>query len=495
MKILFLFVFVSINLFAAKVDTLKVYLNPELLGSFSGTVKIKAKGLSISKKEVVIPRIDAKAQFVQKLEKEINAGSILADLVFYTPSEFDRVELDDDSFVIETVKIKIGDAQGSYPAMFSSIKQKRPKLSKKVKEINCSNQIQATVESNVLILDLRAVKTLAGCASMAVFNPENVKNLEGYLNPARNRKGKNRNKYSIEDDITIGGEYAAQLDEEYKKEGILLTPENDEMAAYLQKQMEKIASVAGPVEGVVITPKVRVINANILNAFALPGGHVFVYKGLLDSAESEAAIMGVLGHEWAHVTHRHGTKGVSRANRIIIPMYAGAIVGAIISETSKNWKAKLAGNLLSLSSIFVGYTTIMGQGREAEREADLAGAKYAYHAGFHPTGIADMFTTFSKKSPKTPSKLEKLFSSHPSHDERISSNKRNVGSVFELKEDFIFETTSDFRTAYASMPQMPDSSDAATDKVAEALVSKLEEMSGAFLMKDQFMKDILESKN
>jgi predicted Zn-dependent protease len=61
-----------------------------------------------------------------------------------------------------------------------------------------------------------------------------------------------------------------------------------------------------------LKPRVFVINANVLNTFALPGGNVYVFRGLIDSAQSEAEVMGVLGHEWAQVTARYGTKGMSK---------------------------------------------------------------------------------------------------------------------------------------------------------------------------------------
>ena len=110
------------------------------------------------------------------------------------------------------------------------------------------------------------------------------------------------------------------------------------MTVYLQRQMDKIANVADVPrtshkknnigQEMNIRPKVHVVNADVLNAFALPGGNIYVFRGLLERAESIDSVMGVLGHEWAHVTARHGTKNVSRSIKMI---YGSLIIYGILN--------------------------------------------------------------------------------------------------------------------------------------------------------------------
>lgn len=122
----------------------------------------------------------------------------------------------------------------------------------------------------------------------------------------------------------------------------------------------------------------RVLNDPVVNAFALPGGFVYVTRGLLAHMNSEAELVGVLGHEIGHVTARHGVNQMSKAQLAVI----GLGVAAILSEDVEEAAAPLA---LGLGLLFLKFS------RSDEAQADALGFRYASHAGYPPAAMAEVF--------------------------------------------------------------------------------------------------------
>ncbi len=142
---------------------------------------------------------------------------------------------------------------------------------------------------------------------------------------------------------------------------------------------------------------VRVVRSDIINAFAIPGGRIFIFKGLIDNAKSEAEVAGVLAHEMGHVQERHPLAGALKQFGL------STIIRALSGGSDL---AGAAGLLASFS-----YT------RTAEEEADHIAAGILKQSGYGTEGLAQFFKRLNKKGLKLPA----LLSTHPTNDQRVKS--------------------------------------------------------------------------
>ena len=167
----------------------------------------------------------------------------------------------------------------------------------------------------------------------------------------------------------------------------------------------------------------RVVNSADVNAFALPGGFLYVHRGLIEAARTEGELAGVLAHEMAHVALRHGTAQVSKAYAAQLGLGAlGQVLGGGRSrQSSQVWN--VVGNL-GLSTLFLKFS------RNAEEEADSLGARMMAEAGYDPVEMANFFDLLQAQQRRNPSSVEQFFSSHPApanRSQHIRSEARSLG--------------------------------------------------------------------
>jgi predicted Zn-dependent protease len=145
----------------------------------------------------------------------------------------------------------------------------------------------------------------------------------------------------------------------------------------------------------------RVLDDPIVNAFALPGGYIYLTRGILAHFNSEAELAGVLGHEIGHVTARHGVQQVSRAQLAQIGLGVGAIL-------APEWAGVLDVAGAGLGLLFLSY------GRDAEREADDLGLRYMTRLGYDPSAMAETFETLARTSrTEEGARIPSFLSTHP----------------------------------------------------------------------------------
>src|SRR4030095_3415341 len=128
-----------------------------------------------------------------------------------------------------------------------------------------------------------------------------------------------------------------------------------------------------------------VVNQKEINAFALPGGPMFLNRGMIEAAQSEAEMAGVMAHEISHVALRHGTAQATKGEKFQIGAVAGQVLGAIVGGT--------AGSVISQGSQIGLGTYFLKYGREYETQADILGAQMMARAGYDPRQMANMFKT------------------------------------------------------------------------------------------------------
>jgi hypothetical protein len=133
----------------------------------------------------------------------------------------------------------------------------------------------------------------------------------------------------------------------------------------------------------------EVVNVKEINAFALPGGPMFVNRGMIEAARTDGEVAGVMAHELSHVLLRHGTAQASKATKYEVGQVAGAVLGAIIGG---GW-----GQVISQGTQFGLGTAFLRFSREYERQADIQGAQIMARAGYDPIDMANMFKTIQKQ--------------------------------------------------------------------------------------------------
>lgn len=151
-----------------------------------------------------------------------------------------------------------------------------------------------------------------------------------------------------------------------------------------------------------------IIDTPMVNAMALPGGYIYVTRGMMERINSEDELAGVLGHEITHVTARHAAQQMSRAQLAQLGMVLGSVIAGPQATQTFGQLAELGVNLL-----FLRYS------RGQESQADLVGTEYAAKAGFNPVGVERMLTTLLRLDKHPAAGIEQYFQSHPNPGRRI----------------------------------------------------------------------------
>jgi len=188
------------------------------------------------------------------------------------------------------------------------------------------------------------------------------------------------NKYAVSDDVRLGATLAADARRQ------LPMLRDAEVRAYINRIGRRLVAAVPPRLGY---SQFRyffdVVNQRSINAFALPGGPMFVNRGVIEAAHSEGEVAGVMAHELSHVILRHGTAQATKGEKFQLGALAGQIVGSIVGGT--------AGSLIAQGSNFGLSTYFLKYSREYERQADILGAQIMARAGYDPGDMAAMFRT------------------------------------------------------------------------------------------------------
>ncbi len=190
--------------------------------------------------------------------------------------------------------------------------------------------------------------------------------------------------------------------------------EDEELLAYVDRLGQEVASVS---ERPHLPWTFRILDSPVVNAFALPGGFIYVTRGLLAHMNSEAELAGVLGHEVGHVTGKHSAGRQMRSGLAML----GMIIGGMVSDTFREI-ALDTGLAQSVSGLF-----LLKYSRDQELDADERGIGYATAAGYDPRGIGEFFATLQSLEQQSDRRnVPGWASTHPQVDDRI---ERSAGWV------------------------------------------------------------------
>ena len=222
-----------------------------------------------------------------------------------------------------------------------------------------------------------------------------------------------KNKYTPKEDVQLGREAADEVRQQ------LPMLRDDGVDAYVDRVGEKLAGgIPAEFRHQEFSYSFDVVDVSDINAFALPGGPMYVNRGMIEAAKNEGELAGVLAHEISHVALRHGTAQASAATRYEVGSVIGQIAGAILGGT--------LGQVVSMGSQFGFGTAFLKYGREYERQADLLGAQIMARAGYDPRDMASMFQTIQAKSGNGG---PEWMSSHPNPSNRHQAITQEAGKL------------------------------------------------------------------
>lgn len=218
------------------------------------------------------------------------------------------------------------------------------------------------------------------------------------------------NLFSPQDDIKLGKEVAADAEQQ------LPSCHAPKVDAYLNELGRKLISKL-PTGGVQYPFEFHCVNDKEINAFALPGGFVFVNRGLIEAANNESQLAGVLAHELSHVALRHGTSEATKAK--------AAQVGVDVIETLLGGNA--SGALITELGRFSAGGVLLRYSRASETQADVMGTQVLYDSGYDPLALAQFFEKLEAESKEH--NPPEFFSDHPSPEHRVEHVEQEIGKL------------------------------------------------------------------
>ncbi len=227
---------------------------------------------------------------------------------------------------------------------------------------------------------------------------------------------------SLEKEIQIGAQYA-----QYFEQSARLV-EDPVVNGYIERLGQKIVKNSDAKVPFVI----KVVDTDEVNAFALPGGYFYVNKGLILEAETESELAGVMAHEISHVTARHATERMTKAQLLQFASLPALFVG---------------GGYFTQMAIYNGLglgmsLAVLGITRKSEEEADQLGTQYLWNTGYDPEGYKTFFEKLQAKEKEKPGKFAGFFRTHPSVEDRMEKVEEEI-SYLPIGEETIV-TTSEF---------------------------------------------------
>jgi len=262
---------------------------------------------------------------------------------------------------------------------------------------------------------------IAAVLSLTSAAPVEAQNKKDDPSQIGNRDvGKGVNFYSLEREIALGKQLAEEVQRQAK---IVDDPLISEYINRLGQNLVRNSDAKVPFT-------FQVIDAEAPNAFALPGGFVFVNTGLIEIAEEEDELAGAMAHEIAHVAARHMTRQATKsqiANLATLPLNVllGGWTGVAVRQ----------GASIAVPMTFLSFS------RGDEAEADYLGLQYMYAAGYDPTAVISVFEKLDALNRRKPGSVSRLFSTHPMDADRIRKAQKEIQEILPARDEYVVNTS------------------------------------------------------
>jgi predicted Zn-dependent protease len=230
------------------------------------------------------------------------------------------------------------------------------------------------------------------------------------------------NWYSVDSEIKMGKMYAEEIEKSTK---FITDPVVLEYVNRIGQNIVKNSDCKVPFT-------IKIIDSDVINAMALPGGFFYVNSGLILNADEEAELAGVMAHETAHVCAHHAVREQTRMNiaqlsMVPVEIFVGGWTGYGIYEAAS----------LAIPVTFLHFS------REFEAQADYLGVQYMYRAGYDPQAFISFFEKVQALEKRKPGMVEKAFADHPQTPDRILHSQEEIARILPPRDEYTV-TTSEF---------------------------------------------------
>lgn len=228
---------------------------------------------------------------------------------------------------------------------------------------------------------LMPVVLLSGLTSGCAVQKENIRGF---------------NLISIQEEKQLGDQFAAEVEKQFK------LVNDPEIQGYVDQMGKRLLTGAREID---FDYTFKVVKDDSVNAFAVPGGHIYIHTGLIKAARNEDELAGVVAHEINHIVARHGTRQLTQR-------YGYGLLMQLILGKDPNMLASLAASLF-------GQAGGLAYSRSMESQADYLGVETMHKAGYNPQGMLSFFEKLDSMGKENPGRLTQFFSSHPLTSDRI----------------------------------------------------------------------------
>ena len=244
---------------------------------------------------------------------------------------------------------------------------------------------------------------------------------------------------SQDEEVQLGRRNAEQVDAQ-------LPLVRDPVATNYVQQLG--LSIARTTERSDLEWRFRIIDSREVNAFALPGGFIYVNRGLIERADQLDELAGVLGHEIGHVVQRHSVRQMEKQTKTGVAVELGCRLTDLCSSDVARAAIQVGG-----AALFARYS------RQDEAEADSVALGFVIDAGIDPRGIPALFKKLIEERRRSPMRIEGFFASHPLEEDRIAATEQDIAaldpSVFQgLRQDD--PSYQAFKAHLAALPRAPE---------------------------------------
>lgn len=243
---------------------------------------------------------------------------------------------------------------------------------------------------------------------------------------------------STQQEVSMGAQYSAEINKQLP----LVT--DPEVVRYITVLGDSIARVADQRN---LDWHFHVVDQMEINAFAVPGGYIYINRGLIERSETLSELAGVIGHEIGHVTERHSMEQMAKAQQTNV----GLTIGCILAPQVCNSGLGSAAVQLGAGGLFAKFS------RDDEREADRVAIDFVVRAGIDPRGIPAMFRTLLAERQRRPDALEGMFGTHPLAEDRVADTEAVIAKIDPVVLQSLTRDTPAFQRFKARLRALPPS--------------------------------------
>jgi predicted Zn-dependent protease len=281
--------------------------------------------------------------------------------------------------------------------------------------INSGLTIAAGLRMGILLILCLTLGAPGALTTNAQSKKAPVGQLEDKNNPEligkRDINKGNMSFYSLDREVGIGRQLAMEIDQ---SSPIVTDPAINEFVNRIAQNIVLHSDAKIPFT-------IKVIDSPEVNAFALPGGFLYVNRGLLEAAENEAEVAGVLAHEIAHVAGRHSARHLTKS---LVTTGILLALGAAMDAREDDWRAQV----VNLAAMVTAGSVMLKFSRNDEKQADREGVRLLEQAGYDPRGLLEFMQMLDAQQARSPNAVVRFLSTHPDPKSRVRDLDRMIGT-------------------------------------------------------------------